>query len=119
MMHRIANFKLDFSVILRDVFEGSNGAACMKHINTGFFMVVHVMATTELMFLKQPTLFLSNKSSNVSAAQFRLHFPYETYMYILVNSSLLICHHRIFGRRTKQLYALCILPKIYHHKHFA
>jgi len=70
--------KLDFSVIFRDVFEGSNGAACINRSKTGFFMVVHVMATTELMVLKQPTLLLSNKSSKMSAAQFSLHFPYET-----------------------------------------
>jgi hypothetical protein len=41
-------------------------------------MAVNVMATTELMVLKQPTLLLSNKSSNVSTAQLSLYFPYET-----------------------------------------
>ena len=44
--------KLDFSVTFRDVFEGSNGAAYKKLINTGFFMVLRVMTTTELMVLK-------------------------------------------------------------------
>ena len=70
--------KFDFSVMLRDVFEGSNGTTCKKRIETGFFMVVHVKATTELMVLKQSTLLFSNKSSNVSAAQHSLHCTYET-----------------------------------------
>jgi hypothetical protein len=52
----------------------SNGTARMKHVKTGFFMVVHVMTTSGLMVLKQPKLLLSNKSSNVSAAQLSLNF---------------------------------------------
>jgi hypothetical protein len=70
-------------------------------------MVVHVMATTEIMVLKQPTLLLSNKSRNVSAAQFSLHFPYEretaAYSFVTTSFSVVVqnkCKHFAYFQKS-------------------